>query len=243
MVVDDPRTRRELEAVAYGRAVTPTDDAAVARAMQALRELDDRAASATPEPVTVEVVDDPLRMSHDAQSRAITRSLRRFWVVPVVIASLGLGAVGGAVATRAVLGQVTVPPGSGSWRDTTIANSATPQPPSDADGSSAEDWLSQPRRQIDSFPDEPGLVAFGVDPYSTHVVKTDGMTHVWVARGSNRGLCLVMMAMTDGSFQVRCTPPELFPDWGVTAEAEDGTTAHWSTDGVTLSEPVAGTMG
>jgi hypothetical protein len=119
-----------------------------------------------------------------------------------------------------------------------VANPAAPQPPSDADGSSAEDWLNQPRRPIDTFPDEQSLVAFGVDPNSTHVVKTEGSTHFWIARGSGGSLCLVMMAVSDGNFQVRCVPPELFPEMGVSAEADDGTSAHWGPDGVTLGDPV-----
>jgi hypothetical protein len=263
MIADDQRTRRELETVAFGRVVTAADEDAAARALQALRELDERAsveparaveAGVTPRPLAVEVPEPGQAASHGvwrgAPSRAI-ESLRRLWVVPLVIASIALGAIGGSLATRqaadssanpAVLGQETVPPDTDSSSDTTvIADPAAPQPPSDADGASAEDWLNQPRRPIDVFPDEPELIAFGVDPNSTHVVRTEA-TNVWIARGGESSLCLVMMT-TAGSIQIRCTPPELFAAKGVTAEAEDGTTAHWSADGVTVSEPVPGTMG
>jgi hypothetical protein len=278
MVVDDPRARRELEAVAFGRAVTPEDEAAADRALKALRELDDRASAGraravgipaataprgarradaagvgvAPGPVMVELIDDSQAIRRAFRNSAwsgapnrVAETLRRFWVVPVVVASIALGAVAGSLATRATekppaslapVGQSSVPPDSGSSGDTTVvADPVVPLPPSDADGSSAEDWLNQPRRPVDTFPDEPGLMAFGIDPYSTHVVTTDKKTNVWVARGSNRSLCLVMVATADGSFQARCTPPELFPETGVTAEAEDGTTAHWNADGVTVS--------
>jgi hypothetical protein len=258
MIADDLRVRRELEAVAFGRVDTPEDEAAAARALQALqalRELDDRAASMAPEPVNVmpvnvEAVDDPDGMSHGAPSgipNRVTKSLRRFWVVPVVVASIALGAVAGWVATRAAekppvssVGQATVPPDAGSTSDT-ISVAGPTLPPSDADGTSAEDWLNQPRQPMDIFPDEPGLLAFGVDPNSTHVVTTEGATSVWIARGSASSLCLVLVATVDGSFQVRCTPPELYAEKGVSAEAADGTTAHWSGGGVTVS--VAGSTG
>jgi hypothetical protein len=280
MVVDDPRTRRELEAAAFGRAVTPEDEAAAARALKSLRELDDRAsagragavgipaatalgvggarrAAATgvgvaSGPVMVEVIDDSQAIRRASRNGAwsgapdrVAETLRRFWLVPVVVASIALGAVAGSLATRATemppaslapVGQSSVPPDSASPGGTTVvADPVIPLPPSDADGSSAEDWLNQPRRPIDTFPDEPGLMAFGIDPYSTHVVTTDRKTNVWVARGSNRSLCLLMVATADGSFQARCTPPEFFPDKGVSAQAEDGTFAHWGADGVTVS--------
>jgi hypothetical protein len=248
MVADDPRTRRELETVAFGRLITPEDEAAAARALQALLELDERAARVasepvspapvSPAPVSVEVVDDPDGMSHDAPSgvpRRVAESLRRFWAIPVVIASIALGAVGGSWATR----LAAPPAGPAASSDTTVvSNSASPQPPSDADGSSAEDWLGQPRRPIDRFPDEQSLATFGVDPNSTHVVRTEGTTHFWIARGSAGSLCLVMMATSDGSTQVRCVPPELFPELGVSVEADDGTSAYWSPDGVIVSDPV-----
>jgi hypothetical protein len=247
MVADDPRTRRELETVAFGRVVTAEDEAAAARALQALRELDERAASVASGPVNAgpvnaaqidaAVVDDP-DGSHGTPSgvsRRVTESLRRFWAIPVVIASIAIGAVGGSWATS----MATPPAGPAASRDTTvISNSASPQPPSDADGTSAEDWLSQPRRAIDTFPDEQSLVAFGVDPASTHVVRMEGTTHFWIARGSAGSLCLVMMATADGAFQVRCVPPELFSELGVSAEADDGTSAYWSPDGVVVSDPV-----
>jgi hypothetical protein len=242
MIADDQRTRRELETVAFGRVVTAADEDAAARALQALRELDERVSPRAPEagipaadvasgPVTTEVVG----VQNRAQNR-VTGSLRRFWVVPVVIASIAVGAIGGSWATRMAAASPTGPAVS---RDTTVvSNSAAPQPPSDADGSSAEDWLGQPRRPIDTFPDEQNLVAFGVDPNSTHVVRTEGTTHFWIARGSAGSLCLVMMATSDGNTQVRCVPPELFPELGVSAEADDGTSAYWSPEGVVVSDPV-----
>jgi hypothetical protein len=264
MIVDDLRRRRELEAVAFGRVITPEDEAAAALALQELRELDERAAaeSAATGPgvasglAAVEVLDDSQAIRESAwpgawsgTSNRISESLRRFWVVPVVVASIALGAIGGSLATRTAektpvgavpLWQSSVWPETSSSGDAR-ADPAVPQPQNSADGTSAEDWLNQPRLLRDTFPDEPGLMAFGVDTNSTHIVTTEGATNVWIARGSTGSLCLVMVASADGSFQVRCTPPDLFPTMGVSAEAEDGTTAHWSTDGVTVSDPTQGT--
>jgi hypothetical protein len=254
MIADDLRRRRELEAVAFGRVDTTEDEAAAARALMALRELDDRAASVATEPVDDEPVDaGPVNdgpvdaeaigyrdgMGHGALGgvpRRVTESLRRFWVIPVVIASIALGAIGGSWMTRTAAHS---PAGPAASSDTTVvANSAAPQPPSDADGSSAEDWLDQPQRSSDIFPDPQALAAYEVDPNSTHVVRMEGTTHFWIARGNAGSLCLVMMATSDGSLQVRCVPPELFPGIGVSAEANDGTSAHWGPDGVTFVDPI-----
>jgi hypothetical protein len=274
MVVDDPRTRSSLQAVAFGRAVTPEDQAAAARALQALRELDERAsaarvraagipvvplpgvgrarrnavsgAGAASGPVTVEVVDDSQAFRDRAWrggSGRVTESLRRFWVVPVVVASLAVGAVGGAVATRtadkppaslAPHAQATVPAYNGSYSDphnTVVA--ADPVVPDAAALATVDAFFGQPRLTSDSFPDEATLTDSGIDPNSTHFVTTAGITRVWAARGLDGNvLCLVMMTKADvGSSRAACIPEKQFPTEGVSIDAADGASAHWSPDG------------
>jgi hypothetical protein len=186
MVVEDPQTRNALQAVAFGRVVTPEDQAAAARALEALRELDERASAARVRavgvpavpvpsvggarragaigaggasgPVTVEVVDDSQAVRDDAWRAGpsrIAESLRRFWVVPVIVASLALGAVGGSVATRAAAekppaslapaAQATEPSGNGEPSD------------SDAQGdaAAAADSVVPPPSQNYVAPDSP----------------------------------------------------------------------------------------
>jgi hypothetical protein len=274
MVADDPRTRDALQAVAFGRAVTPEEQAATARALQALRELDERAAAgrtrladipavpapgvggvrrtvaagsdAAPGTIMIEVVDDSQALRDGAwrggPSR-VTESLRRFWVVPVVVASLAVGAVGGSVAARtadkppaslAPHAQATVPAYNGSYSDphnTVVA--ADPVVPDAAALATVDAFFGQPRLASDSFPDEATLTDSGIDPNSTHFVTTAGTTRVWAARGLDGSvLCLVMMTKADvGSSRAACIPEKQFPTEGVSIDAADGASAHWSPDG------------
>jgi hypothetical protein len=289
MVVDDPRTRNALEAVAFGRVTTPEDEAAAARALKALRELDDRASTARARaagipavtapgvggarraaaagtgaasgPIMVEVVDDSQAISHDTWGvgpNRVTETLRRLWVVPVVVASIALGAVGGSVATRsaekppvslAPVAQATVRPDSGelSAAAAAAAGAVAAQPQGDsvvdpvvrnasADAAaiaSAEAWLNEAQRSVDAFPAADTLKAFRIDPNSTHLVTTEGTMGLWVARGVDGSLCLVMMTTASESSAVSaCIPPAQFPIDGISLNTADGASAHWLTSGI-----------
>jgi hypothetical protein len=276
MVADDPLTRDALQAVAFGRVVTPEDRDAAARALQALRELDERAgrtrvadipAVAMPAPgaarragadvasglVVVEVVDDSQALSYDAWRggpRRVTESLRRFWVVPVVVASLAVGAVGGVVATHAAekssaslapAAQTTAPADSGP-SDSAEQREAAAAAESEVTALSTaavlanvEAWLGPPRLPSDNFPDEATLTASGIDPSSTHFVMTGGTMRLWAARGFDGSLCLVMMATVDGGSQSGCVPENQFLIDGVSI-AGDSASAHWRTDGTIESK-------
>jgi hypothetical protein len=292
MVADDPRTRDALQAVAFGRAVTPEDQAAAARALQALRDLDDRASAgrtrvadmpavAMPGPgaarragtdvapgtIMVEVVDDSQALRdgawRGAQSR-VTESLRRFWVVPVVVASLAVGAVGGVVATHAAekpsaslapAAQTTAPSDSGPSDSAeqsdaaAAAESVLTQPPEEtyddpdpkatdptsaaAALAGAEDWLNQPQRSVDIFPNVQSLVTLGADPNSTHFVTTEGAMSLWVLRGKADTLCLAMVPTAGGGFGMGCAPEKEFSTVGVSI-GQDGTSARWDGNGVSI---------
>jgi hypothetical protein len=280
MVADDPRTRNALQAVAFGRAVTPEDQVAAARALQALRELDERAsaarvraagipvvpapgtggarrtaatgAGAASGPVTVEVVDDSQafrdgawRDSWSATPNRVTETLRRFWVVPVIVASIAVGAVGGSVATRAAekapvslapAAQAIKPAYTGSYsepNDADVADPVVPDPPSDAAAlAGADALLSLPRLASDTFPDEATLKALGINPGSTHFLTTNETIRLWAARGFDRSLCLVILTTADGrSARSGCTPESQFPQEGVSVDAADGAYARWTASG------------
>jgi hypothetical protein len=253
MVVDSSRARRELEEVAFGRVVTPEDQSAAAQALQALRDLDDRGASPALEPVIVELADHSRAaasqaMSHDDWSGTrsrFTETLRRLWVVPLVVASIAVGAIGGAAATRAVekpqpglapVAQATaVPSYSTAPSDTSVAaDPVVPDPSSDAVLASAENMLDQPRLPADRFPDQQRLIDFGIDPSSTHFVRVaeeDGTTSVWIARAVNGRLCLVLLPYND-SFRMACTEQERFAKNGVLVFTGEGIDASWDASGV-----------
>jgi hypothetical protein len=227
-------------------------------------------AGAASGPVMVEIVDDSQALGHVAWSGApnrVTESLRRLWVIPVVIASIALGAVGGSVATRAAekppvslapVGQATTLPSNGSYTDTTVVTDPVVlDPPSNAvvadpvvpDSASAAAaiakvyaWLNQPQRSVDKFPNPEALGGFGIDPNTTHFVTTEGTTSVWVARGTDRGLCLLMTTAVDGMIQDGCVPEAQFPRAGVSIGAADGTFVTWDPSGVSFgnSAPATG---
>jgi hypothetical protein len=302
MVADDPRTRDALQAVAFGRAVTPEDQAAAARALQALRELDDQASAgrtgavaipAVPVlggarravaagtgvasgPVMIEVVDDSQALRDRAWRggpNRVMESLRRFWVVPVVVASLAVGAVGGVVATRvaekpsaslAPAALTTAPADSGGPTDSAeqgdaaAAESALTVPPdanylepdpivtdpatAAAALASAEDWLNQPQRPVDIFPNVQSLVTLGADPNSTHFVMTEGAMGLWVLRGKADSLCLAMVPRAGGGFGMGCSPENEFSTVGVSIGL-DGTFARWDGNGVSIVPDVGPTGG
>jgi hypothetical protein len=245
--MDDPRSRNALEAVAFGRVVTPEDRAAATQALQALRDLDERAASPAPAPVTVGVIDDAQKRRDGVWSDApnrVTETLRRLWVVPVVVASLALGAVGGSFATRvaepadlAPVAQATVSSDNGTYSgpsDTAIAADPVPGPASDAILASAENMLDQPRIPADTFPAQEQLADFGIDPSTTHFVKVaedDGTTTLWIARAADGRLCLVLLPY-NASFRAACTEQELFAKDGATVIGDEGIDARWDANSV-----------
>jgi hypothetical protein len=243
-MADDPRTRDALQAVAFGRVVTPEGEAAAVRAFQALRGLDERAASPTLEPVIVEVADHSRAaasqaMNHDDRSgtrNRFTETRRRLWVVPLVVASIAVGAIGGAAATRAVekpqADLVSVGPA------TAAADPMVPDPQNAAAAiTSFEEWLDRPQQPIDVFPDERSLTNFGVDSSSTHFVTAPGLSEdtpkIWVARGSDssRSWCLVVVP-PDGNLRTACIPEEDFSRDGVSVATGPGAFVHWDSSGV-----------
>jgi hypothetical protein len=240
-MADDPRTRDALQAVAFGRVVTPEGEAAAVRAFQALRGLDERAASPTLEPVIDQAAqaDDSQVTRHgdwSGRSNRFTEALRRFWVVPLVVASLAVGAVGGVVATNAVeksrADLVSVGPA------TAAADPMVPDPQNAAAAiTSFEEWLDRPQQPIDVFPDERSLTNFGVDSSSTHFVTAPGLSEdtpkIWVARGSDssRSWCLVVVP-PDGNLRTACIPEEDFSRDGVSVATGPGAFVHWDSSGV-----------
>jgi hypothetical protein len=281
MVADDPLTRDALQAVAFGRAVTPEGQTAAAQALQALRELDELASAArtgavaipaVPVPgvggarraatgtgvasgsIMVEIVDDSQAFRDGAWRggpNRVTESLRRFWVVPVVVASLAVGAVGGVVSTHAAekpstslapAGQATAPADNGEPSYSADQGDAAAAADSEVTALSTaavlanvEAWLGPPRLPSDNFPDEATLTASGIDPSSTHFVMTGGTMRLWAARGFDGSLCLVMMATVDGGSQSGCVPENQFLIDGVSI-AGDSASAHWRTDGTIESK-------
>jgi hypothetical protein len=108
---------------------------------------------------------------------------------------------------------------------------------------SAEAWLSQPQQPADIFPKKSSLTALEADPASTHFVTSDTAVSIWVVRGKSNSLCLAMLAASDGSFELSCTPKEQFSAIGVSVGTPDGASAHWDANGVDYGFGPSGSTG
>jgi hypothetical protein len=155
----------------------------------------------------------------------------------VIVASIALGAVGGSVATRsAEKPPVSLAPAAQAAQpqgDSVVVPAVRDASADAAAIASAEAWLNEAQRSVDAFPAADTLKAFRIDPNSTHSVTTEGTMGLWVARGVDGSLCLVMMtAASESSAVSACIPPAQFPIDGISLNTADGASAHWLTSGI-----------
>jgi hypothetical protein len=240
MTADDRRSRRELEAVAFGRAITVAERAEAALAAEELGRLG--AADAAEELRRVWAVDaaeaarpgivEEHAPPPSAEGEAVVPEtetelvrprglLRRFWPIPAIVAAFVLGGILGANLgspssnTRADAGIVQVIP-TGAADPLTAGEAA----------------LNSARSSADTFPNEMALEYANINSSTTHLVGSSNGSSVWIGRGLSGSLCLIAYSSISGTFPSDCEKAQDFGKFGVTL-AFDAGTVHW--DGASLS--------
>jgi len=227
--------RRELDdlrGIAFGRTITPGDEAravdahaAVVDAEQSQRALDAAIDAAVTAVLAAPAASPTARPEHAEPGAEVaagvirTPPLWRRLVLPVGAFALGLAVAAvvvpvffaeeppAAVADFGT-GEGLLPP--------EVAAAAALRP---GDVEAAERWLDRPQTEADLVP----LELDGIVASSTRMASGGGgADSVWVARGSDDGLCVVVSIGTEGAYASSCSPPDMFLLHGAMVSLNEG---------------------
>lgn len=218
-----------LRRVAFGRQASADERAAAVEALRQLRTADEQRAAEAAE--RARVVADPAPESADDESEWAAEPDRRhgirpLWLIPIVVASIVVGAVGAlAVSSQFEAAPPSVPPSQSH-------TPAQPPPPSGVVGGpgdleAAERWFDGGATPSDAFPDAAFLEGLDIDQYDVRFMASEGSDwSVWVAKDRRGQLCLLVRNPPVGGSAASCSTTEDFERNGISIGLNDHT-AFW----------------
>jgi len=203
---------RELRRAAFGRASTPDEqreaarrlaeiDAEMAGAEQPGAEQADLAENA-PEPLPAPRAEPPV---DDAPPTS--RVVRAVWLVPVILVSLVVGAIGGS------LWHPTSSTTPSARPSVALGTDSSGQPGGDL--VAADNILARPRTARDTFP-LPTLVQNFTLSSTRYLGGAAGALQLWVGLNSENELCLLLYEASTESGSASCVTPDNFTAHGIT---------------------------
>ena len=226
---DDTGEVERLRRVVYGPGATAEDRAAAVAGLRALADRESDGQVETSAPSEVGEAESAAHNEFDDEPER-PRGIRPLWLVPIVAASIAVGAIG----ALAVSPQLEAPPPSALPSQSPAPAGQTP--PSQfvggpGDLEAAERWFDDSATPRDAFPDTAFLDHLDIDPENVRFMGSEnGDWSVWAAKDRNGQLCLVVRDALEGG-AASCATADEFTRNGISIGL-NGHSSYW--DGATV---------
>jgi hypothetical protein len=227
---DDTDEVEWLRRIVYGPGATAEDRAAAVADLRVLADRESDGQVGVSAPLEAEEV-EPAADFELYEEPERPRGIRPLWLVPIVAASIAVGAIG----ALAVSPQLEAPPPSALPSQS--PDPVEPTPPSQLEGGpgdleAAERWFDGGATEGDAFPDPTFLQGVGIEPDNVRFMGSEGDDwSVWVAKDHRGQFCLLVKEAIPGGAAANCATADEFSRNGITIGL-NGRSSYW--DGATV---------